>query len=779
MKFSLPLAILLLSSPFAFSQVFDSVDVQHYHIAMQFPQLSAKTFTARCNISFKTNQNLDEVNLHLSSLTVDSIFLGQQKITFSHTGDNLQVLLPASMNPGDTATIAVYYQGTPAQDPSRWGGFYFNTIQDGYAWNLGVGFEVDPHNFGRAWFPCRDNFEDKATYTFAILTDSNLKAFCNGSLENVTNHGNGTSTWNWNLRDSIPTYLASVAIANYHEVYFPYTGIASTFPVSVAAHPEDTGKARKSFENLPRGLLAFENAYGPQPFERVGFCVVPFTGGAMEHATNIAYPRFATDGTLAYESLWAHELSHHWWGDHVTCATAEDMWLNEGWASWSEALFFEHLNGAEAYREYVRANHLQVLRYAHTDLGDEQPLPVSPVGHEHTYGTHVYNKGADMVHTLRNYIGDAKFFPALKLYQDSFAFKNASSADLRDFLSRHTGVDLQHFFNDWIFQAGFAHFSIEKWSSSQSSTGYDITVNLRQKLRFADHNFTNVPLELVFMSSDWKMHVETIMLSGNGIETQVNIPFEPVFAGVNIDGKLSDAKTRQHKIIAEKGVYEFSDALMEIDVESITDSAFLLVEHNWVAADPFKGQNPGIRISDYRYYSVSGVWPIQFEATATIPYEGRTIAGGYLDHTLDISTEDSLVLLYRSSPSQNWTEYPDYEKEMILKTDKRGKIIINDLKQGEYVIGYRDIAASVEEPKGRGQLQLFPNPAEGWVRIKSPVSGMATLTIFDMSGKQVDRQHLQLGDTTTLVQLQDYRKGTYLFEVRQYDWTAQQKVVVR
>ena len=113
----------------------------------------------------------------------------------------------------------------------------------------------------------------------------------------------------------------------------------------------------------------------------------------MEHATNIAYPRYAiANGDKTSETLFAHELAHHWWGNTITCKTQEDMWLNEGWASYSERLFLEAVYGKKAYEDDIEANHHSVLQFAH--VLDEAVLPVSGIGHANTYGRHVYDKGA-------------------------------------------------------------------------------------------------------------------------------------------------------------------------------------------------------------------------------------------------------------------------------------------------------------------------------------------------------------------------------------------------
>ncbi len=190
-------------------------------------------------------------------------------------------------------------------------GFYFT---DYFAYNMGVGFEANPHSFGRAWFPCIDNFIDKALYDLYITTSPANRALCNGLLENQKTEKNGNIIWHWHTIHPLPAYLVSVTVSNYTLVKSKYNGIRDTFPIVLAAPPKDTLKMVNSFVHLKSALKIFELAYGPQPFEKVGFTEVPFANGAMEHAGNIAYPSFAIDGSIDHESVFVHELSHHWWG---------------------------------------------------------------------------------------------------------------------------------------------------------------------------------------------------------------------------------------------------------------------------------------------------------------------------------------------------------------------------------------------------------------------------------------------------------------------------------
>ncbi|MDQ3190534.1 MAG: M1 family metallopeptidase, partial [Bacteroidota bacterium] len=332
----------------------DTIDILNYTINLDITDFTNQIINGNCEIKFTPKiNNINSISLDLLQLTVDSITLNNALLNYVYNDTLLIVNFNSPLNSSDTSSVTVYYRGTPQGDASGWGGFYF---QNGYAFNLGVGFAADPHNYGRVWFPCFDNFVERSTYEFNILTSNNKKAICNGELTSEVTIGQDSIVRTWKMQEEIPTYLACVAVANYAIVNKNHIGVNGNIPIMLAALPGDTTNLKNSFANLGNAIDAFEQGYGPYLWNKVGYSLVPFSSGAMEHATNIAYPRATATGSLAYETLMAHELAHHWWGDLVTCETAEDMWINEGMASYSEQLFTQYVYGQSAYLNSVKSN---------------------------------------------------------------------------------------------------------------------------------------------------------------------------------------------------------------------------------------------------------------------------------------------------------------------------------------------------------------------------------------------------------------------------------------
>ncbi len=712
----------------------DSIHVYHYEIHIDTINFPAKSIQGKTLVRIISQLNgVNNITLALLKFQTDSVYSASQLLPYSYNDTLLRITPPSLLNTGDTLTLTVYYHGSPAQDPT-WGGFYFNGA---FAFNMGVGFGADPHNFGRAWFPCIDEFTDRATYDFFITAPSSSKAFCNGLLSDSVINAGGTTTWHWALGNTIPSYLACMAVAPYYTMKSYCSGI----PVEWAVLPADTAKTAGTFLNLASALAAFTAAYGPYRWEKIGFTAVPFGMGAMEHATSIHIGSTYIDGTTAYETLWAHELSHMWWGDLVTCSNEGDMWLNEGFATYSEKLFTENLYGTTAYMDAVRSNHRMVLQFAH--VKDGSYLPLSNVPHAYTYGTTVYNKGADIIHTLRNYMGDSAFFKGCKNYMAQLAFANAASADLRDQLAASSGMNLNRFFDDWVFSPGFPHFSIDSVTAIPSGPLFNVGVFTRQRAKGTNHCYS-MPVECTFTDglndTSVTLPVDTFLNF-----FQVTLPFNPVWVSLDRNEKISDAVSDYEMKIDTAGTMPFPETNVSLNIKNPgTAPSPVRIEHHWVAPDGFKNINPGIRLSDYHYWKADGIFSNGFLSSATFAFDGSySSITGYIDNTLfpPGGKEDSLVILYRKGSADEWKPVSSFSLNKAGSgIDKIGSITVDTLKKGEYALGYYDYTAGMKETDvPSGTIEVFPNPSAGnfFISFVAENDKAASLKIYDAAGNLV------------------------------------------
>jgi aminopeptidase N len=713
----------------------DTLDVLNYDISLNLRQMSTQFISGTCRITLVALQpEVEVIHLDLLGLTVDSVYTEQQSLSYGQSGESLFVFPAQTMQQGDTILINVDYGGNPQQDNS-WGGFYFSSA---YAYNLGVGFDAIPHNFGRVWFPCFDNFVERSSYDFHVLTGDTKQAYCNGMRTSIEDIGEDSVLTHWQLTQEIPTYLAGIAVAGYTHATIPYQSISGEqIPMWLTALPSDTTNMKLSFTHLDEAMQTFEDHFGAYRWPKVGFSAVPFNAGAMEHATCIAYPKSLLDGTTNYETLMAHELSHHWWGNLVTCRTAQDMWLNEGWASFCEMLFTEALYGEDAYRDVVRENHKDVLLYAHRNDGGRYPVSGIPLNI--TYGDHVYNKGADIAHTLRSFMGDEAFFSACNALMNERAFTDISSSDVRDFFQDYTEADLTAFFDQWVFNAGFPEFRINQWSNIGNNT---FSIELAQFSHYSDLLYQQVPLQLTFWNAQLQTFETHVIADGEQSVVQVQLPegFEPVHAALNRLDKISMAVLSEERVIVNNGLNDCDFAEMDIMVSDLADgdSVFVQIENHWAQADESLVQG------DY-YISPDRWWRVfrsGDEATlqATIRYYGDSIQSRYsdplfFDYVATVGyNEDSIVLLFRPDPTQPWTLFNDYERITAPGIDNwQGRLRIGNLLSGQYAWAVpRSPLFQQEAADGGVRIVAVNDVLRGF-----GLDAMATVQISDNAGRLI------------------------------------------
>ena len=749
----------------------DTFDILKYKINLEIGNTTNQQISGNTQIIFapKINNRIF-IRFDLLKLIVDSIKENNSTLSYNYNDTVLKINFISLKNITDTSMITIYYHGHPQIDATNWGGFYFDNTQSAqYAYNLGVGFGAKPHNYGRVWFPCFDNFVERSKYEFIICSDTLRKAYCNGQLisDIITNNKRKR---NWILNDQIPTYLACVALANYTQVNWNINTLSGNKPIILAAVASDTSAMKAGFINLKNCIHGFENYFGPYKWNRFGYALVPFNSGAMEHATNIAYPR-SVIGNLSYEAdLMAHELSHHWWGNLITCETQEDMWINEGMATFSSYMFTEWQYGKNAYLNKVKNEHDKLLHFLHLSEGGFRAI--SGVPHNLTYGDHVYKKGADVAHTLRGYMGDSAFFDATKYTMINYNNKSINSVEFKNSLQTASGQNLNNFFTNWVFSGGWPHFSIDSLKYVASSlSSFNAIVSLKQKLFGCNTLYTNVPLEISFFKSDWSRVVKKVLLSGAGNTFTINIPFMPIYAALNYDSKINDASSHEVKTIKNIGNVSWNLGKLFMQVQNKgQDSSLIRVIHNYVKPDPFISNPINHILSNQRYWKIEGILSSGFVSKAKFYYDGNKTLGGtfsYLDTMLTKVNGDSIALYYRKSAKENWSWLNNATK--FISGIKTGFIEIDSLKLGEYSFGTIGDTAALSINKNSFQkieVTVYPNPSKNTVVIefKEKPSLNLQYIISDLSGKKIISSYLSYKKNE--INIDFLLSGAYVIEIK-------------
>jgi len=762
----------------------DTFDVFKYFINLEIGTAANKFIKGNTIIKFAPKQNNKTfIRFDLLKLLIDSVKEGSTLLTYGYNDTILKVNFAATKNINDTAYVTVFYHGVPQGDASGWGGFYFdNSDGSNYAYNLGVGFAANPHNYGRVWFPCFDNFVERSRYQFAITSDTARRAYCNGYLlSDIITLPNRTRTWV--LNDQVPTYLACVALANYKQVNWTVNTLNGVKPITLVARGADTTLMKNGFVNLPNCITGFENYFGPYIWNRFGYCSVPFNSGAMEHATNIAYPK-AVLGNMGYEaSLMGHELAHHWWGDNITCQTQEDMWINEGMASFSAFMFTEWKYGKAAYINAIRVQHDDLLKKLHhKETGFRA---ISGLPHNLTYGDHVYLKGSDVAHTLRNYLGDTLFFNACKYVMAQNELKHINSIQLRDMMQTSSGKSLTDFFNNWVFNGGWPHFAIDSTKILQQTAGsYTIEVSVKQKLYGAPSLYNNVPLEISFFKSDWTRTVRKMTFSGAAQTFTMVIPHASDYTVLNYDSKIGDAVSSETYTAKVLTNVVFNRARIRLTPTNVgSDSNFVYMAHNFVKPDPFKNNLQSALISDQHYWKIGGVWSNGFIAKARFSYDGGlsyVSAFGYLDTLLCRVNGDSIRLYYRKDAADDWKMVKNAVK--TAPGIKSGFFEVDTLKIGEYTFanhGDTTLAIGVKEiPKHMGAVSLFPNPAKRSVTVDLAQLKEVynSINIINAEGKEV--YSILVAEKSVKINTENFAKGVYMVQIKNGTKTITSKKLI-
>jgi len=377
------------------------------------------------------------------SMVIDGVDAGPSTPAMAYSvktaSDTLEVTLPSSVAAGQEFRVRVRYHGTPATG-GTFGPGYNRTTHSGTS----VIYTFSEPYKASTWWPCKDDTSDKATtmgLTVMVPSGAGWEVVTNGTLQSRTTSGS-TETWRWSNAHPIATYLVSLCISNYTYVGTTYTALdgVTQMPIKHAIYPENI-----SFEGTgAAGTLAvmnfFADKFGEFPFlNEKYFTASHASGSGMEHQTCTSMPaRDVQDGRQRRN---VHELAHSWFGNLITCENFTHLWLNEGFATICEALWFEHEGGMQAYHDWVNG---------WPTISDSQPL-VGPDS-DNFASTVAYRKGAWVLHMMRGMLGDTAFFDLLKGWASYplVRYGTADSAQFEDFCEARTGLDLTVFFSQWL-----------------------------------------------------------------------------------------------------------------------------------------------------------------------------------------------------------------------------------------------------------------------------------------------------------------------------------------
>ena len=744
-------------------EVGENIDVMHYEIHLNEINMADRTLDATAVISLKTLTSVDEMKLELKSLNVTSVTSDETIVNnYSQNGDILSISFENTVPANMEISLTINYGGTTFNE--SWGGIHWS---NDYVYNLGVGFDSQPHNLGKTWFPCVDNFTDKASYDLYLTIPSDMVSSCGGLLEDSQDNGDGTKTDHWHMSQEIATYLISFAIGDFILWEDTYEGIERNIPINVYAKPNQIDKVEATFANAKFFASFFENTFGPFPFNRISY--VSTSLGCMEHVDNIALASSIITGTSNMDSDYfiSHEMAHAWFGNKVTCASAADMWLNEGFATFCNYYYFTELYGDDLYYETMDGVIDEIILSCHTKEGW---LPLNELPLDLTYGTMAYDKGAVVAHTLMNYLGREAFSKAMKYYLNKFDSKSASSQDLCEALSEDTDLDMNNFFEAWVYTPGSPVYYVQHFTTTANGDKFDVNINMVQDHRGAEYIGDGVRYELTFVDSNWNMHSEMVSWDGQSANITTTLDFEPVAIFCDINNKFADACHDETFIIKQSGDNNLSEIKFKVITEEIGDSTLLRVEHRWVGPISVGEIPEGLTISDSRYWTIYRLDKGESIIKGEFQYQDNE----NYDANLFENENDSIVLLYRPNGACQWQSI-DY---ILQSSSSFGRMTVEQLMSGDYVLGVWDEEyIGINEINKDLKFNIFPNPTKNEINIELQNDIKGKLVITNQLGQFV--KELKINDNKLIVDVEELSPGIYYLNIfNKREKVLSEKIVV-
>ena len=730
----------------------ENIDVTHYEIHVWDFDFANRTLQGETFIDFTTSASTSTIVLELKTLTVTDVAADFYTVeSFSQEGDFLTVTFDEPIEANEQVTLDVRYGGATFSE--TWGGVEWWGSDRVY--NLGVGFDSQPHNLGKAWFPCVDNFTDKATYDLYITATNDKKAICGGNLVETIDNGDGTSTWHWNTPQEIATYHISFVVGDYEVWEDVYQGIERDIPIEVWATPGQMSLVPGTFVHIKEIVAFFEENLGPYPFNRIGY--VSTSKGCMEHTDNIAFASSIINGNTSGEEYVAHELSHMWSGNLVTCEEAGDMWLNEGFAQFWGAFYEAGVYGEQHFQNTMSA----LVNSINTWCSKSSNwLPLNNMPLDMTYDSDaVYDRGAVIVNTMMNYMGRENFLSAMRQYFDQYAYQAATSEQLCEALTQYSGINMHDFFDTYVYSSGMPHLYANIASVSMVGNQYEVVLDLRYQHIGDSHIGQSNRYDVTFVGPEFQLATEKVEWDGLHGSAIVTLDFEPMGIVNDFNNNWLDGRTQKNLIL--KGTSQQNFAYFTAKPDVITDSIFVSVENHLVAPydDP---------LVPYLTLSTKHFWTINRYDFGEAEVEGWFDYSKANDGDIIETQNDSATLLYRKNASEAWHEiaytlYPG-------SNWKQGRFILNDFSSGEYVLAAWDKEAlAIEEHiEEKTALQVYPNPANGEINVSWNGITDGQIVVSDINGK-VLKTMVFTKSNQLILSVEGFSKGSYLLTRQDLD----------
>jgi aminopeptidase N len=519
----------------------NNYDVKFYKLDLQVSKSSTEIQGSGTIYVSVQNSPLDTFVVELidtltteTYMVVDSVNVNGQTRSFIHSNHLIKIPIEPPLPVGSLINVEIYYYGN-GKSTSISG---YNGISNDNVFNSSVTYTYSEPFWSKIWWPCKQILSDKSdSIQISITTSSDCRVGSNGILTSIVSLPENKVRYEWKSNYPIAYYLVSFAVGDYIE-NITYAPIAETNDsILIQSYLFQNSPYLQmnlvAIEKTKKYLQLFTRLFGYYPFknEKYGYCLTPHEWGAMEHQTMTTTGYRALDTTvssLGFYYLWysAHELGHSWFGDNVTCATWQDIWINEGFASYCEYLALENLESISRAHYWMDNAHTQILSLPDGSVY----IPESLMDDENRIFDYrlTYKKGAAIIHMIRYELeNDSLFFQTLKNFQDLYKNDVAGAIDFKNVLEYTTGQDFSEFFNQWYYGEGYPIYNIH-WQQINDT----LYINSVQSTSTATTPFFKIPIDIKLNYFGGDTTIKVIQIFNNQT-FQIYTPYS--ISGIELD----------------------------------------------------------------------------------------------------------------------------------------------------------------------------------------------------------------------------------------------------
>ncbi|NLP58613.1 M1 family metallopeptidase [Lutibacter sp. B1] len=490
-----------------YQQNLSTIDIEHYKLAIEVND-STNSINAKMAISLKFKKNVTAFNLDFvqkdstgKGMTIEYILQNNDTVPFIHSNNTIKITTKKP-NLTDVFTYTIKYNGVPKD------GLIISENIYGDRTFFGDNWPNRAHN----WFPCIDHPSDKATIEYIIKAPDHYQAIANGYQVEETNLTDNLKEYHWVSTVPLPTKVMVIGIAR-----FAVQNIGEThnIPVSTWVYPQTKEQGFYDYATAKDILDFFIENIGEYPYEKLANVQSKTRFGGMENAGNIFYFEQSVTGERKHNDLIAHEIAHQWFGDSATEINWPHLWLSEGFATYLTDLYILKTEGETAFKERMQSERTTVLNFY-----KKQQTPVvdtQTTNYMRLLNANSYQKGAWVLHMLKNKLGDEIFWKGIRKYYETYKFKNASTNNFKNCIAEVSGKNLDTFFNQWLYKSGHP---IIKTSWISSNNKLKIIIDQTQETTF------QFPLEIELFYTDGTSEIKTIEVVEKSYPYEIDVKGE-------------------------------------------------------------------------------------------------------------------------------------------------------------------------------------------------------------------------------------------------------------